>query len=205
MQIFSIKEIKRGLSLVLDYAVGAAVVFLIFVLAGIFFAQNYPDISNEVMSGLEEEFSFIIEMGDWEIGAFIFFNNTLKVFLFTFMGVLFTLPTILFLTVNGFVLGFVMGYIYPQIGLAGLFYSLFLHGIFELTALFIGSGLGILLGLTFLKEIGRCKRKDIVKEIKKSAVMKDLLLMSLRLFVAVIIPLLLIAAIIEGVLLAILR
>jgi len=83
-------------------------------------------------------------------------------------------------------LGYVAGLTYPQLGLQGLFHSLFFHGIFELMAVFIGTSLGLWLGISTFR--GIMKSKEDFKEMFGFA---------LDVFVYGIVPLLALAAIIE--------
>ncbi len=180
----NIKDIK-------EYILLSGIIFFIFFFFGIFFALLYPSLAQNYMEELSEQFSFLFSLSPLGLGAFIFFNNSIKVLLFMLLGIVFTIPTIFFLILNGWVLGYVVGIILPVIGIQGVLYSVFLHGFFELLGLFIGSGFGIMLGVSFYKEVKRNKCKKISDEAKK------LLLSSLRIYFYLILPLLLIAAIIE--------
>lgn len=163
-------------------------VFLFFLsfLFGVLFAAHYPSLAQESFRELQEAFSPLFDLSPVSMALFIFFNNSIKVFVFIFLGILFAAPTLFFLVLNGWVLGYVAGLTYPQLGLQGLFYSLFFHGIFELTALFIGASLGLWLGVSALK--GAVKNKEKIKE---------KLSLALDVFVYLVVPLLAVAAIIE--------
>jgi stage II sporulation protein M len=84
-------------------------------------------------------------------------------------GLLFGVIPVLFTIINGFVLGVVSGYIYPQLGVTGLLISILPHGIFELFSLFIGSGSGLFLGVVAYKEIKekRLTFKTLLADLKK--------------------------------------
>ena len=86
--------------------------------------------------------------------------------------------------VNGYILGFVMLKSVQANG-ALVLWKLLPHGIFELPALFISLGLGVKLGAFIFKK-------------NKIKTLKIYLFESARVFVFVILPLLFIAAIIEG-------
>jgi stage II sporulation protein M len=180
------KIIKR------KYLIFSTVMFFFALSLGVCFSVFYPSLARESLEELIKAFSFVLDFGPIEMGLFLFFNNSIKVFLFMFLGVLLAIPTIFFLFLNGWVLGYVIGVSFPELGVKGLFYSLFLHGVFELAGLFIGSAVGIFIGITAYKEFK--KRKKILplsEEIKK------ILSMSFNIFLKVIIPLLFLAALIE--------
>src|SRR3989344_2332310 len=98
-------------------------------------------------------------------------------------GIFGILP-LLSIIANGYLVGFVSSMAVQEAGFNSL-WRLFPHGIFELPAVFISFGLGIKFG-TF-----------IFKKNKKDA-FKEYLINCLRVFIFVIIPLLIIAAIIES-------
>jgi len=85
---------------------------------------------------------------------------------------------------NGYVLGFVSARVVGEEGVLTL-WKLFPHGVFELPAIFISLGMGI----KFASFIGYKKKYEKFKEFFWN---------SFRVFVFVIIPLLVVAAIIEG-------
>jgi stage II sporulation protein M len=159
---------------------------------GVCFSVFYPALAQESLEELIKAFSFLLNFGPIEMGLFLFFNNSIKVFLFMFLGVLLAIPTIFFLFLNGWVLGYVVGVSFPELGIKGLFYSLFLHGVFELTALFIGSAIGILIGIVAYKEFRKEK-----KILPLSLEVKKILFKSFKIFLKVIMPLLFVAALIE--------
>ena len=118
-------------------------------------------------------------------------NNLKSSFFAMIFGVIFGIYSILTIVANGYVLGFVSAEAVKFEGVLTLL-NLLPHGIFELPAIFLSVGLGIKLGSFIFRE-------------KKKTVFKDYLLNSLRVFLLIIIPLLIIAAVIEGSLISFLR
>jgi stage II sporulation protein M len=87
---------------------------------------------------------------------------------------------------NGIILGYVMKGVWIDSGISN-FWRIFPHGIFELPAVFISLALGLKLGMfVFSKNPGR----EFLSRLKNSFII----------FVVVVLPLLLVAAIIEGIL-----
>jgi stage II sporulation protein M len=120
---------------------------------------------------------------------FIFQNNVLTSFVGLFLGLFLGLIPLLVSFVNGYVLGFVSIVSIQNLGVLSL-WKLIPHGIFELPALIISLALGLRLGSFILAESGK-KMKTLKYNLKNS----------FRVFIFIIVPLLLIAGLIETALL----
>lgn len=120
----------------------------------------------------------------------ILVNNAVKSFLIIPLGALLAIPPILFITFNGFLLGVFTYLSVKKLGEIGFLYILIAiipHGVFELSAVFLSSALSIRVGLTvFLKFKG--KNISVGSEIRRD----------LKTYLHKILPLLIIAAIIEA-------
>lgn len=161
------------------------IVVLIFLFSLIFGFLYHPD---EISSVLLEYINKIVEdtqgMNSWEMILFIFMNNIRVGFMGIIYGFLLGIPSIAFTFVNGYVVGFVSSLAVSSSGASSLL-GLLPHGIFELPAIFISFSMGIKLGtFVFYKD----KMDKFVRFFKES----------LRVFLFVVVPLLIIAAIIEG-------
>ena len=139
----------------------------------------------------EKIFEFIQELLEKTRGLsqsglikFILFNNLQSSFLGILFGVAFGIFPIVGAISNGYLIGFVSAYV-AETGGAITLLNLLPHGIFELPAIFIALGLGLKFG-TFIFQ------KD------KFEKFLDYFWNSLRVFILVILPLLIVAAIIEG-------
>jgi stage II sporulation protein M len=165
------------------YFLYSSLVFLYSFLLGVNFTLFFPDTAEKALQQLIESFGGLAEMGVVYLGVFIFLNNSLKIFLFIYLGLLFAIPTLIFLVINGWTLGWVIA----VSGFDSLLYII-PHGVFEFTALFIGTSLGIKLGVLSYKKI---KTKNDDKKIKES--LRD----SFKIFGLVIVPLLAVAAVVE--------
>lgn len=129
------------------------------------------------------------EISPIEFFAFIFVNNSVKSLLIIPLGIIFAIPTFIFIFFNGFLIG-VLGYSIgqtDQIGFATFFIGIMPHGIIELTAVFWSSALSLRVGWTVINKL-RGKYADIKKEI----------VVSMRIFARKILPLLFLAALIEA-------
>ncbi|MAG38255.1 hypothetical protein CMI45_02630 [Candidatus Pacearchaeota archaeon] len=117
---------------------------------------------------------------------FIFTNNVTSSFLALILGVFLGIFSIF----NSLFNGLLLGYVYfkaSEVAGYGIFWKLVPHGIFELPAIFISLGLGVKFGMfLFAKD----KKRTFIERLKKS----------MKVFVTIVLPLLVIAAVIEGLL-----
>lgn len=119
-----------------------------------------------------------------ELLWFIFSNNVTSAISSLFLGILFGIFPLFNAIFNGTILGYVYAKAVPIAGF-GVIWRLLPHGIFELPAIFISLGLGISLGMSFFK-------KDRILTFKHR------FRRSLKAFLAVVVPLLMLAAVIES-------
>lgn len=145
----------------------------------------------------EEIFNFIAEMIEMiegksvvELIGFIFLNNLKASFMAIILGITFGIFPLMMAVVNGYLIGFVAREAVAQEGL-WVMWQLFPHGIFELPAIIFSIGIGMRIGASMFG-------KDIRKKLKYN--FRE----SLRFFIFVVFPLLLIAGIIEGILIGVL-
>lgn len=125
-----------------------------------------------------------------ELIGYIFFNNLLVSFIAIVFGFIFGIIPFLLSVANGYILGYVCKLTISAEGLASL-WKLLPYGIFELIAIFLSLGFGFSLGMTIFHK-------------NPEAGFKRKIIMIVKTFFLLIIPLLLIAAIIEGVLIGLL-
>ena len=164
----------------------------IYSIIGIFFAFSIfsflvppPDyIFEQIIEFIKELLEKTKDMNQFELINFIFFNNLQSSFFGMLFGIFLGVPSLIVTVVNGYLLGFVANIAVNAEGFSSLL-RLFPHGIFELPAVFVSLGLGLKIGSFVFRE-------------KKIKSLKNFLSNSFRVFVFVVIPLLLIAAIIEG-------
>jgi stage II sporulation protein M len=158
-------------------------IFFAFVLIG-FFVPLSEQVSESIFKFLEELVGKTKDMSQGELISFLFLNNVQSSFFGFVFGVVLGIFSIFATALNGFILGFVAAWSVEVAGFSSL-WKIFPHGIFELPAVFISLGLGLKFGsFIFQKEVGESFR--------------DYFLNGLRVFFFVVIPLLIVAAIIEG-------
>ena len=158
-------------------------IFFLFTVIG-FFVPPPEAIYDQILKFIEELLKKTQDLSQFELIRFIFFNNIQSSFFGMVFGVFLGLFPVIFAIANGYVLGFVASVSVNAVGISVL-WRLFPHGIFELPAIFISLGLGLKI-MTFIFEKNKLKTLEIY--IKNS----------LRTFLFIVIPLLIIAAVIEG-------
>lgn len=160
-------------------------IFFVFVLLG-FFISPSELIRNRIIEFLKELFEETKGMSVLQLIRFIIWNNVRSSFFGIISGIVLGIFPVINAVVNGYLLGFVSSASVQQDGVLSL-WRLFPHGIFEFPAVFISIGLGIKLG-------------SFIFQKKKIESLKIYLVNSAKVFIMVIVPLLLIAGIIEGIL-----
>jgi len=139
-------------------------------------------------SMLEEMAGFVRawELSGTELILLIFVNNALKAFLVLVLGLGLGVFPVLFLAVNGVVLGQVIAEVVSQHGLMLAITGLAPHGVLEIPAVIIAAGFGLRLGV----EVGG-------RFVGRPSQVRPWLRSGLRTYLRVVLPLLVIASVIE--------
>jgi stage II sporulation protein M len=128
-----------------------------------------------------------------ELISYIFVNNFGVAIIAILFGGLFCFVPFIIVMSNGYVLGYVIKLTLEKLGMSDGLISLWRilpHGIFEIPAIMIGLGIGFKLGISFFQSLNQNSFKIFLKEFWRA----------LKVILFVILPLLVIAAIIEGIL-----
>jgi stage II sporulation protein M len=174
-----------------NYFLVVLLLFLLISLFGFFFPYFFNEQIIKLITKLLKETE---NLGPLELIGFIIFNNIKSAFFGMIFGVFFGIISIFVVVVNGYVLGFVVKETVAIEGFSVLF-RLVPHGIFEIPAVIISLALGLKLGLFLFIYKGKNKSKEFLSWLKDS----------IKVFVFIIIPLLVIAGIIEGILIFLLE
>ena len=159
-------------------AIIAAAIFFLAILLGILHSFLDPSAGVVLLSELQPLVEKLMVLEEWQLVLFIFLNNSVKILAAILLGTLLSIFPIFFLLLNGYLIGLIA----QHFGLALVLAGIVPHGIFEIPALLLGAGAGIHLGWIVFK------RRDCLK---------DELIQALWLFLKVIVPLLLIASLVE--------
>jgi len=156
------------------------VLFIISILIGFLFPVFFVEFIKKFILELADKTK---NMNFFQLLIFILENNLTTAFFGMLLGVFFGIFPLLLVIFNGYVLGFVSN---KTVGLLGfnVLFKLIPHGIFELPALVLSLGLGLKLGMFIFS---KNKKKYLYENFENS----------LRIFIYVILPLLIIAGIIE--------
>ncbi|OGJ16554.1 hypothetical protein A3K74_00415 [Candidatus Pacearchaeota archaeon RBG_13_33_26] len=165
-------------------------IFLLSVLIG-FFVPVSEFVYDKIMNYIRELLEQTGGMSAFQLIQFIIFNNVRSTVFNILLGIFLGIYPLISTLANGYLLGFVSSVSVSGAGIASL-WRLLPHGIFELPAVFISLGLGLKMG-TFIFQKNKMES------------FKNYLINSLKVFLLIVIPLLIIAGIIEGILIALTR
>lgn len=158
-------------------------IFIFFCLMG-FFIPTPKILYDYIASFLKELVKETENLSQLNLIGYIIFNNIRSTFFSIILGAFLGIFPLIDTVANGYLLGFVSSVSVSANGISSLL-RIFPHGIFELPAIFISLGLGLKTGMFIFQ-------KDKIKA------GLNYLGNSLRVFLLVVIPLLIIAGIIEG-------
>ena len=171
-----------------NYIFTAIILFFVFAILG-YFIRVPEELSNLILQYIQELLVKTEGLGAWGLISFVFFNNV-QSGLFSFIfGALFGIFPVIIAIFNGFILGFVSNMAVQKGGISVLL-DLLPHGVFELPAIFISLGMGLRFGSFLFRKNPAENFRIYFWE-------------GLRVFIFVVIPLLIVAAIIEGSLISI--
>ncbi|MBS3090975.1 stage II sporulation protein M [Candidatus Pacearchaeota archaeon] len=170
-----------------NYIYFTIITFVFFALIGFFNAKDF--------SYLDKLLAEIVQntknLQGMDLISFIFQNNLNMAFVSLFLGIILGIFPLISIMSNGVIIGYVISKVSSIAGFSEI-WRLFPHGIFELPAIFISLGLGIRLGAFIFK---KNRMQTLIERAYKS----------LLVFFLIIIPLLIIAAVIEGLLITLLK
>ncbi|HEX8974422.1 MAG TPA: stage II sporulation protein M [Patescibacteria group bacterium] len=130
-------------------------------------------------------FSFVKHLNSFLIFAFIFLNNAIKGLIVMIAGTVFGIVPLLFIFINGQLVGLVIGSAYFLGNPWSTVLGLIPHGIFEVPAIIMSSGYGVWLGYRFYRFL------------RFGENFAAYFSFALRKYMRVIVPLLFVAALIE--------
>lgn len=172
------------------YIYFSIILFLIFAFLALFLPTPSFIVTqiNDLIKSLAQKTAGLDSIG---LIYFIFKNNLTVSLIGVIFGTIFAIVPIILVISNGYVIGYVIKMLILKLGLtAGIFnlWKLLPHGVFEIPAVMISLGIGIKLGVVLIHSLN----KDSFQELKEN------LFLAGKVFLFIIVPLLLVAAIIEG-------
>jgi stage II sporulation protein M len=164
------------------YILISVLVFSLFSIIGFVF----PFFEEQIFKIISELKLLFEGLNLWQTMGLIFFNNARASLMAILAGIFFGIIPIVILLTNGYLVGFISRIVSNEFSIFEL-WRLLPHGIFELPAVLISASLGLKIGV---EVITKPTKENIIRNINKA----------LKTFILMIIPLLVIAAIIEGLL-----
>ena len=155
----------------------------------IFAGLQNQELNDFLMEYFKELVSEFEGLGIFPTALCLFFNNVFASFFGIVFGIFLAIPTLFFVVSNSYAIGFISRLSVDKVGFVSL-WRLIPHGIFELPAVFISFALGLKLG-TFV--FARQPWKELKIRFVKS----------MKVFFLIVVPLLVVAAIIEGILMVV--
>ena len=166
----------------LDLAVSAGLLFF-FVSVGFYMS---PTTGADTVNTMRQWVEPVVQMGPWGILAFIVVNNVVKALVVTVSGVMLGLPSLLFIAINGITIGSLAGAVGAKAGYVIVAAGLLPHGIIELLALVLATALGFSLG-----------KEALFWMLRRESHLKAQFRNAFSIYLMVVLPLLVIAAVIE--------
>jgi stage II sporulation protein M len=156
---------QRGLW---PYILFIAILFIISIVSGLLS-------SIEVASANLEELKQALLPLMQSLGAFgpialllvIFLNNAIKALAAVVLGIFVGIPPLLFIAINGFIVGLVVSALHPSMGYGIVIASLLPHGIIEIPLLILASALGLRVGRESLKYLLR-QQSSVKVQLRRS-------------------------------------
>lgn len=179
-------ELSEYIRILWPYLVIIIFVFFGSLIAGYFSAANFPSMADTLMKGFSARFGPLLTMSPLYIMLTIFLNNSFVSLLSLVLGMALGIFPLIFIAFNGFFVGVISYIVGQQKGFLFIFLALLPHGIIELPMVFLSASTGLRLGYhVFLYLIG--KPTELKKEFIEG----------IKFYFQLIVPLLLVAAIIE--------
>ena len=186
--MMSVTEIRAYLVRLRPYLIASIILFGAGFVIGLMIVHRFPQMADSFESSLTGFVKIFRGLPKFRLFTAIFINNSVKTLLAILLGLLFALIPAFFLIVNGAALGAVMSLSTQARGLRESLLSVLPHGIPELGAVFLGTAIGIMLGMMVLRKITGKSQVKIGTELRQG----------FKFFYSVIIPLLVFAAGVEA-------
>lgn len=188
MLIMSRQQRRAYLTRLLPYLSGSLTLFTLGIVAGAVAVRQIPGLADHFVETLASFVKTFAGMPPWKLASAIFLNNALKTLMAILLGTVLGFVPVLFLLVNGMALGVAISLSIQARGLWASLVSIVPHGVFELPAVFLGTSIGLMLGIHSMRRL--IGRSDTTIRVELGN--------GLRYYFTVILPLLLLAASVEA-------
>ncbi|MEC0243975.1 stage II sporulation protein M [Paenibacillus dokdonensis] len=134
------------------------ILFILGIVAGWYSTGSLSEIINQQMGGIRDISEALSKSTSpkWSFFVFIFFNNSIKAVVMIFLGLFVGVLPILFLLINGMVVGYL---VHSSMEQGNSLFDLVVkgllpHGIIEIPAIIIACAFGLQMGLLVLSSLG---------------------------------------------------
>ncbi|MCP8314337.1 MAG: stage II sporulation protein M [archaeon] len=180
----AINDTKHYLYKLKYYMIVGSILFIFSTIIGYLVAE-YLRLS--ILGELEGSFQWAVELDPFTLMLFVFLNNSIKSLFAILLGFFFAIIPLLFVTINGLLIGMIFFDAVKEKGLAFILSAILPHGIIEMPIFLLSVAIGLRMGVqTVLKLDG--------KDVKLKSELKN----GLRFFILYILPLFLLSAFIEA-------
>lgn len=188
MIIMSADECRAYFRHLIPYLKTSLAIFGTGAVIGLLIVSHFPEVAGRFESSVVGFVSIFRGLSKFQLAAAIFLNNSAKTLLAILLGSVFGIIPLVLLLANGIALGVVFSLSTQARGLWLSLLSIVPHGLLELPAVFLGTGIGLMLGTRVAKSLFRETGTTFGVE----------LIRGFKFFCTVIVPLLLIAALVEA-------
>jgi len=171
------------------YLTTSIVLFSVGAVLGLMIINQFPHLTDSIEDSLQAFVKSFHGLSKPQLAAAIFVNNSVKTFLMILLGIFFGVVPALFLIANGAALAIVLTLSTQSRGIWLSLLSVVPHGVLELPAVFLGSAIGLMMGATLTRRLATKS-----EEIKIGAELGQ----ALKFFLILIVPLLIVAALVEA-------
>jgi len=187
MLIMPAEERRAYLRRLLPYISASLTLFALGMVLGVVVAYRIPGLADRFADTLANFVQMFSAMPPWKLAGAIFMNNAVKTLLAILLGTVLGFVPAIFLLANGVALGVALSLSIQARGVWLSILAILPHGVLELPAVFLGTSIGLLLGMQTIKRFRGRSEMPAPSELSPAV----------RFYCTVIVPLLCLAALVE--------
>jgi stage II sporulation protein M len=187
MRNFVSPEQRVDLERLRPFVLASICLFVIAALGGGAAVVYFPEAAFQLQELLKQFAQMFRGLPKLQLAVAIFFNNSVKTLVVLLLGPLLGIAPVVFLLLNGAILGAVLPVSVATRGFWPSIMTILPHGILELPAIFLGTSIGLRLGIHVWRRLTATADKSLLAELGAG----------LRIYFSVVLPLLLMAAAVE--------
>jgi stage II sporulation protein M len=180
-------EQRLDLARLRPFALASVLLFCAAALAGLLAVIYLPQVAAQLQELLQQFAQMFRGLPKLQLAFAIFLNNGMKTLLVILLGPLLGIAPVIFLILNGAILGAVVPLAIATRGLWPAIMTIVPHGVLELPAIFLGTSISLRLGVHPVRRLAGKTETSLLDELR----------FGLRIYFKVILPLLVLAAVIE--------